>query len=160
LESSSPPGSVSPFAPRHLRFRLVVGVYHEQGHGPVKVLGIEAGTNITVGLPVIRTSVDHGTSFDIAGSGKADFQSMVEAIHQAAQMATGVVMLLVLADPECYQAPSSLCLGIETKAHALYCPPPFAALRSHMFSRDSPVDMDRWVITTPRTGVPVAPQNL
>ena len=64
------------------------GVCHEQGHGPVKVLGIEAGTNITVGLPVMRTSVDHGTSFDIAGSGKADFQSMVEAIHQAAQMAT------------------------------------------------------------------------
>jgi 4-hydroxythreonine-4-phosphate dehydrogenase len=51
-------------------------------------LGIEAGTNITVGLPVMRTSVDHGTAFDIAGSGKADFQSMVEAIHQAAQMAT------------------------------------------------------------------------
>ena len=63
-------------------------MYHDQGHGPVKVLGIEADGNITVGLPTIRTSVDHGTAFDIAGSGKADFQSMVEAIHQVAQMAT------------------------------------------------------------------------
>jgi 4-hydroxythreonine-4-phosphate dehydrogenase len=69
-------------------YDLVVAMYHDQGHGPVKVLGIEAGVNITVGLPVIRTSVDHGTAFDIAGLGKADSRSMVEAIHQAAQMAT------------------------------------------------------------------------
>ena len=79
---------MSPFAPRHLRFRPVVGMHHDQCHGRVKVFGIEAGANITVDLPVIRTSVDHGTAFDIAGSGKADFQSMVEAIHQAAQMET------------------------------------------------------------------------
>ena len=48
-------------------FDLVVAMYHDQGHGPIKVLGIEDGVNITVGLPVIRTSVDHGTAFDIAG---------------------------------------------------------------------------------------------
>ena len=71
-------------------YDLVVAMYHDQGHGPVKVLGIEAGVNITVGMPVIRTSVDHGTAFDIAGTGKADARSMVEAIHQAAQMATKV----------------------------------------------------------------------
>jgi len=71
-------------------YDLVVAMYHDQGHGPVKVLGIEAGVNITVGMPVIRTSVDHGTAFDIAGTGKADSRSMVEAIHQAAQMATKV----------------------------------------------------------------------
>lgn len=71
-------------------YDLVVAMYHDQGHGPVKVLGIEAGVNITVGMPVIRTSVDHGTAFDIAGTGKADARSMVEAIHQAAQMATRV----------------------------------------------------------------------
>ena len=47
-------------------------MYHDQGHGPVKILGLEAGVNITVGLPVIRTSVDHGTAFDIAGKGIAD----------------------------------------------------------------------------------------
>ena len=47
-------------------YDMVVAMYHDQGHGPVKVLGLEAGVNITVGLPVIRTSVDHGTTFDIA----------------------------------------------------------------------------------------------
>lgn len=71
-------------------YDLVVAMYHDQGHGPVKVLGIEAGVNITVGLPVIRTSVDHGTAFDIAGTGIADGASMVEALRQAAAMATVV----------------------------------------------------------------------
>jgi len=68
-------------------FDLVVAMYHDQGHGPVKVLGIEAGVNVTVGLPVIRTSVDHGTAFDIAGTGRADEASMVEALRQAADLA-------------------------------------------------------------------------
>jgi 4-phospho-D-threonate 3-dehydrogenase / 4-phospho-D-erythronate 3-dehydrogenase len=67
-------------------FDLVVAMYHDQGHGPVKVLGIEAGVNITVGLPVIRTSVDHGTAFDIAGKGIVDTRSMVEAMRQAIEM--------------------------------------------------------------------------
>ncbi|MDP9888337.1 4-hydroxythreonine-4-phosphate dehydrogenase PdxA [Pseudarthrobacter enclensis] len=73
-------------------YDLVVAMYHDQGHGPVKVLGIEAGVNITVGLPVIRTSVDHGTAFDIAGKAIADSRSMVEALHQAAEMATRPAM--------------------------------------------------------------------
>jgi len=68
-------------------FDIVVAMYHDQGHGPVKVLGIEAGVNITVGLPVIRTSVDHGTAFDIAGTGKADERSMLAALKQAAELA-------------------------------------------------------------------------
>ena len=68
-------------------YDLVVAMYHDQGHGPVKVLGLEAGVNITVGLPVIRTSVDHGTAFDIAGKGIADHRSMVEALRLAAEMA-------------------------------------------------------------------------
>jgi len=68
-------------------YDLVVAMYHDQGHGPVKVLGIEAGVNISVGLPVIRTSVDHGTAFQIAGTGTARSESMVEAIRQAAQLA-------------------------------------------------------------------------
>ncbi|CAN5141988.1 D-threonate 4-phosphate dehydrogenase [soil metagenome] len=67
-------------------YDLIVAMYHDQGHGPVKVLGIEAGTNITVGLPVIRTSVDHGTAFDIAGTGVVDTRSMVEALRQAIEM--------------------------------------------------------------------------
>jgi 4-hydroxythreonine-4-phosphate dehydrogenase len=68
-------------------FDLVVAMYHDQGHGPVKVLGLEAGVNITVGLPFVRTSVDHGTAFDIAGTGKADARSLVEAIRQAVDLA-------------------------------------------------------------------------
>jgi len=68
-------------------FDCVVAMYHDQGHGPIKVLGIEAGVNITVGLPVVRTSVDHGTAFDIAGTGKADERSMLEALRQAIELA-------------------------------------------------------------------------
>jgi 4-phospho-D-threonate 3-dehydrogenase / 4-phospho-D-erythronate 3-dehydrogenase len=68
-------------------FDVVVAMYHDQGHGPIKVLGIESGVNITVGLPVVRTSVDHGTAFDIAGTGVADERSLVEALRQAAELA-------------------------------------------------------------------------
>jgi 4-phospho-D-threonate 3-dehydrogenase / 4-phospho-D-erythronate 3-dehydrogenase len=70
-------------------FDLVVAMYHDQGHCPVKVLGLDAGVNITVGLPVIRTSVDHGTAFDIAGTGAADPGSLLEALRQAASLAGG-----------------------------------------------------------------------
>ncbi|MDI6413206.1 4-hydroxythreonine-4-phosphate dehydrogenase PdxA [Streptomyces albus] len=69
-------------------YDLIVAMYHDQGHGPVKVLGIEAGVNLTIGLPVIRTSVDHGTAFDIAGTGKAEAGSMIEALRQAAELST------------------------------------------------------------------------
>jgi 4-hydroxythreonine-4-phosphate dehydrogenase len=66
---------------------LVVAQYHDQGHGPVKVLGLENGVNITVGLPVVRTSVDHGTAFDIAGKNIADHESLLEALRQAVDLA-------------------------------------------------------------------------
>jgi 4-phospho-D-threonate 3-dehydrogenase / 4-phospho-D-erythronate 3-dehydrogenase len=65
-------------------FDLVVAMYHDQGHGPFKVLGIEKGVNVTAGLPIIRTSVDHGTAFDIAGTGRADEGSLLEALKLAA----------------------------------------------------------------------------
>jgi len=68
-------------------YDIVVAMYHDQGHGPIKVLGLESGVNITVGLPVIRTSVDHGTAFDIAGKGIADERSLIEALRQAAALA-------------------------------------------------------------------------
>ncbi|TDL31969.1 4-hydroxythreonine-4-phosphate dehydrogenase PdxA [Jeotgalibacillus sp. S-D1] len=68
-------------------FDIVVAMYHDQGHGPIKVLGLESGVNITVGLPIIRTSVDHGTAFDIAGKGIADEGSMLEALRQAIELA-------------------------------------------------------------------------
>ena len=68
-------------------YDLVVAMYHDQGHGPVKAMGLEHGVNVTAGLPIVRTSVDHGTAFDIAGTGKADEQSMIEALRQAALLA-------------------------------------------------------------------------
>jgi 4-hydroxythreonine-4-phosphate dehydrogenase len=68
-------------------YDLVVAMYHDQGHGPVKAMGLEHGVNVTAGLPIVRTSVDHGTAFDIAGTGKADERSMIEALRQAAALA-------------------------------------------------------------------------
>ena len=68
-------------------FDVVVAMYHDQGHGPVKVLGLDAGVNITVGLPIVRTSVDHGTAFDIAGTGKAEEASLKAALCQAIELA-------------------------------------------------------------------------
>jgi len=69
-------------------FDVAIAMYHDQGHIAVKMLGLEEGVNITIGLPVIRTSVDHGTAFDIAGKGLADPQSMKKAIIVAAEMAS------------------------------------------------------------------------
>ena len=67
-------------------FDLVVAMYHDQGHIPVKLHGFDTGVNVTIGLPLIRVSVDHGTAFDIAGQGIAREQSMVEAIRVAVRM--------------------------------------------------------------------------
>jgi 4-hydroxythreonine-4-phosphate dehydrogenase len=72
---------------RQGRFDVVVVQYHDQGHIPIKLLGFDTGVNVTVGLPFFRTSVDHGTAFDIAGSGKADAASMRAALHLAADLA-------------------------------------------------------------------------
>ena len=70
-------------------FDIVVACYHDQGHAPIKVMGIEDGVNITVGLKggIIRTSVDHGTAFDIAGKNIAAEQSMLAAINSAIELA-------------------------------------------------------------------------
>ncbi len=68
-------------------FDIVVAMYHDQGHIPLKLLDFMGGVNVTVGIPVIRTSVDHGTAFDIAGKGIADETSMVKAIELGVQFA-------------------------------------------------------------------------
>jgi 4-hydroxythreonine-4-phosphate dehydrogenase len=81
------------------QYDAVVAMYHDQGHIPVKLLGFEvdpatgkwqelSGVNITLGLPIIRTSVDHGTAFDIAAKGVADHSSLVEAVLLAARLVT------------------------------------------------------------------------
>jgi 4-hydroxythreonine-4-phosphate dehydrogenase len=71
------------------RYDVALAMYHDQGHIPVKVHNWEASTTVNLGLPFIRTSVDHGTAFDIAGSGKADPTSMVTAIRWAAHLVAG-----------------------------------------------------------------------
>jgi 4-hydroxythreonine-4-phosphate dehydrogenase len=68
-------------------FDAVVACYHDQGLIPVKLLAFGRAVNVTLGLPIIRTSVDHGTAFDIAGTGRADHSSLVEAIRLAARLA-------------------------------------------------------------------------
>jgi len=68
-------------------FDLVVAMYHDQGHIPVKLGGFDEGVNVTLGLPFARSSVDHGTAFDIAGRGIARWQSMAAAIRVGALLA-------------------------------------------------------------------------
>ncbi len=68
-------------------FDAVVAMYHDQGLIPVKYLGLEQGVNVTLGLPLIRTSPDHGTAFDLAGSGRADPESLRAALREAARLA-------------------------------------------------------------------------
>jgi 4-hydroxythreonine-4-phosphate dehydrogenase len=81
-------------------YDAVVVMYHDQGHIPTKLVGFQyddatgtwgqmAGVNVTLGLPIVRTSVDHGTAFGKAGEGRANPQSMIEAVRLAARMAGG-----------------------------------------------------------------------
>lgn len=67
-------------------FDVVVAMYHDQGLIPVKYLGVEKGVNVTLGLPLVRTSPDHGTAFDIAGRGQADASSLIEAVRMARRL--------------------------------------------------------------------------
>ena len=68
-------------------FDAVVAAYHDQGHIPIKMLGLDTGVNVTIGLPILRTSVDHGTAFDIAGTGQARPANMLAAIRLAEELA-------------------------------------------------------------------------
>jgi 4-hydroxythreonine-4-phosphate dehydrogenase len=88
IDASGPwPGDTVFMHARQGRFDIVVAQYHDQGLIPVKYLGVDEGVNITVGLPFVRTSVDHGTAFDIAGTGKASHASLRVAVEQAALLA-------------------------------------------------------------------------
>ncbi len=69
-------------------YDLVVAMYHDQGLAPFKMVAFDEGVNVTLGLPIIRTSVDHGTAFDIAGKGIASEKSLIEAIKLAVRIAT------------------------------------------------------------------------
>ena len=67
----------------------IVCMYHDQGHGPMKLLAFESGVNVTLGLPIVRTSVDHGTAFDIAWTGTAFTGSVQHAVAYARRLVAG-----------------------------------------------------------------------
>lgn len=75
----------------HDRFDVVVAMYHDQGHIPAKLSGFDRSVNVTVGLPIVRASVDHGTAYDIAGTGAASEASLIEAIRYAGRAARAKV---------------------------------------------------------------------
>ncbi|MBR9762098.1 MAG: 4-hydroxythreonine-4-phosphate dehydrogenase PdxA [Rhodobacteraceae bacterium] len=88
IDASGPwPGDTVFMQARKGAFDVVVAQYHDQGLIPVKYLGLEKGVNITLGLPFVRTSPDHGTAFDIAGKGIADPESLQTALDYAARLA-------------------------------------------------------------------------
>lgn len=87
IDASGPwPGDTVFMQARNGRFDIVVAQYHDQGLIPVKYMGVEKGVNITLGLPFVRTSPDHGTAFDIAGTGVADPSSLETAFDYALQL--------------------------------------------------------------------------
>ena len=86
VEGPFPPDTVFYLAVRKHRFEAIICMYHDQGHVPLKLLDFEQGVNIALGIPIIRTSVDHGTAFDIAWRGQASPASLVAAVNFAARM--------------------------------------------------------------------------
>jgi len=86
VEGPFPPDTVFYLAVRRKQFDAVVCMYHDQGHIPLKLLDFEGGVNVALGLPIVRTSVDHGTAFDIAGQGVASTRSFVRALDFAARL--------------------------------------------------------------------------
>ena len=88
VEGPFPPDTVFYLAVRRKKFDAIVCMYHDQGHVPLKLLDFENGVNVALGLPIIRTSVDHGTAFDIAGQGSASTRSLISALKFAVRMAT------------------------------------------------------------------------
>jgi 4-hydroxythreonine-4-phosphate dehydrogenase len=88
VEGPFPPDTVFYMAVRKKRFDAIVCMYHDQGHIPLKLLDFEGGVNIALGLPIVRTSVDHGTAFDIAGQGVASTVSLLRAVEFAARLVT------------------------------------------------------------------------
>ncbi len=87
LEIAGPlPADTMFHAPARARYDVALTMYHDQGLIPLKALDFARGVNVTLGLPFIRTSPDHGTAYDIAGSGRADPTSLIEALNLAAKM--------------------------------------------------------------------------
>ena len=86
VDGPFPPDTVFYMAVRKKKFDVIVCMYHDQGHVPLKLLDFENGVNVALGLPIIRTSVDHGTAFDIAGKGIASTVSLIRALEFAVKL--------------------------------------------------------------------------
>ena len=101
-------------------FDIVVAQYYDQGLIPIKYLGVERGVNVTVGLPFVRTSVDHGTAFAIAGTGIADHASLHHAFAEAVALTGGaaVARLAPTKPPKLALSASASRVGSSTNARA------------------------------------------
>ena len=88
VDGPFPPDTLFYLAVRRKRYDAIVCMYHDQGHIPLKLLDFEGGVNIALGLPIVRTSVDHGTAFDIAGKGVAQYGSFIKALEFAVRLAS------------------------------------------------------------------------
>lgn len=86
VDGPFPPDTLFYMAVRRQKYDAIVCMYHDQGHIPLKLLDFEAGVNVALGLPIIRTSVDHGTAFDIAGKGLASTVSLIRALDFAVKL--------------------------------------------------------------------------
>ena len=89
FDVSGPIAGDAVFVDMERRYDIVVVMYHDQGHIPIKLVERDDAVNVTGGLPIVRTSVDHGTAFDIAGQGIASERSMIAALRMAARLAGG-----------------------------------------------------------------------
>jgi 4-hydroxythreonine-4-phosphate dehydrogenase len=88
IDAAGPlPADTAFHAARRGDYDAILAMYHDQGLGPLKTVAFDTGVNVTLGLPLIRTSVDHGTAFDLAGRGEAEAGSAVAALHLAVRMA-------------------------------------------------------------------------
>lgn len=86
VEGPFPPDTLFYLSVRQKKFDAIVCMYHDQGHIPSKLLDFEGGVNVALGLPIVRTSVDHGTAFDIAGKGIASTKSLIRALEFAEKL--------------------------------------------------------------------------
>lgn len=92
VEGPFPPDTLFFMAVRKKKYDAIVCMYHDQGHVPLKLLDFEGGVNIALGLPIVRTSVDHGTAFDIAGKGLASTVSLIKAIEFATRLVASPIV--------------------------------------------------------------------
>ena len=112
------------------RFDAIVCMYHDQGHTPMKLLAFESGVNVTVGLPIVRTSVDHGTAFDIAWQGIAFTGSLDHALRLGAAVD---------------RRGTSVSEGRRDRGTATACPRPRRSARDRMSATRSGDDVTCWV---------------